>query len=137
MTVEAAAKEPAPIRALSIYFLAAPLFLVMDFSLSSPVRVLPIDDPLVKLLYYISLFLVGVFGLRRRFIASIGGLVDSALNAFLLVASVMMPLAASVESVMEGGQAHLPFTPLFFLNFFITAVVLVVAFNDSQRMIRP
>ncbi len=88
MTDTASRLPPGP-RLIEAYYLATPLFFLVDVFLSFPIRVSALADPGLRYLYYAFALGCGVASRVRPKVGPYVGLAESALNILLLILSVM------------------------------------------------
>jgi len=120
-------------RPLALYYLATPLFLVVDFLLGFNVRVSFLAAaPGLRIFYYAVCFGCGLLSLGRfRRFLPLAGLVECTLNIVLLVLSIMIPVISLPARVFAGEAICLPFTTTFFVNFLISTVFFLYAFYGN------
>ncbi len=97
---------PGP-RLIEAYYLATPLFFLVDVFLSFPIRVSALADPGLRYLYYAFALGCGVASRVRPKVGPYVGLAESSLNILLLILSVMLPIAQLPDRVF-AGEIHSP-----------------------------
>ncbi len=85
---------PGP-RLIQAYYLATPLFFLVDVFLSFPIRVSALADPGLRYLYYAFALGCGVATRVRPKVGPYVGLAESSLNILLLVLSTSTRPASS------------------------------------------
>ena len=90
------------------YYLATPLFVVLDFGFAMPIRAVGIESPGFRLAYYSGTFLVGWVMAARPPLAPWLAMGESAANLTLLMASVLVPVWSLQETLDAGAIAYLP-----------------------------
>lgn len=131
-------------RPVALYYLAAPLFAVVDFAGHVNLRVVFLaGQPELRIAYYLVCLALGAAMLRAdRRTATAVGLAECTVNLTLLAMSVMVPLADLPARVMDGGSATNPFTPLFLVNLVLSSAILLRLFytnplvRNSRRLDR-
>ncbi len=121
-------------RALQAYYLATPLFAVLDFAAGINVRVAFLDGgwPL-RLAYYAFAFVAGVAAARWPARAALVGLVESGANIALLVLGVGVRYLAAIDAAAaDAGLPAPPFDQLEVVNLLLSAVVLAVSYIGAQ-----
>ncbi len=101
MTDTASRLPPGP-RLIEAYYLATPLFFLVDVFLSFPIRVSALADPGLRYLYYAFALGCGVASRVRPKVGPYVGLAESSLNILLLILSVMLPIAQLPDRVFAG-----------------------------------
>jgi len=117
---------------LAAYYLATPLFVLLDVVLGAPIRVAGLDDPIHRGLYYGGLVLLGLLARARPATAPWVGMAESSVNIFLLILSVMLPIWGMSEVLLEGGTPPGPFDRVSVVNFLLSGTALVVSFHRNQ-----
>jgi hypothetical protein len=132
MAGEAGRLRPAVQTAALAWFLATPLFALVDLAFGLPVRVAGLDDPSHRLAYYGGCLLFGVAGWAwpRGLPALVIG--ESAANLTLLVVHTMLPVFTLSERVLAGDAVGAPVTPTAMANFLIIGSVLTWSIRRNQ-----
>ena len=117
-------------RPIAIYYLASPLFALLDFAFRVNLRVVFLaGHPELRVGSYLGCLVLGWAILRAsQRTAALVGLTECTFNLLLLTLSVMVPLADLPARVMDGGPATNPFTPLFVANLAISSAVFLRLF---------
>lgn len=120
-------------RPVVLYYLASPLFALLDFAFRMNLRVVFLaGHPELRLCYYLGCLALGWAILRASWrTAALVGLTECTFNLLLLTLSVMVPLADLPARVMDGGPATNPFTPLFVANLAISSAVFLRLFYTN------
>lgn len=118
---------------VAYYLVGTVAFAALDWILAAPIRATFLDRPQQRLVYYVALLGLGLLCRAKRQWAPLVGLGESAVNLFLVIASIMLPVFSLVDAVDAGGPMTLPFTTWTLLNVLITGSVLIVSFQQNQR----
>jgi hypothetical protein len=120
--------------AIAWYYLATPVFVLMDFVWGVNIRVSALDDtPALKYAYYALCLAFGGVTSMRPGLSSVVGVVESSLNVLLLVLGMMLPYYRMLETIAAGKDVTTnPYRPEMFVNFFLSAAVWVTAFYRSE-----
>ena len=111
------------------YYLATPLFVVLDFGFAMTIRAVGIESPGLRLAYYSGTFLVGWVMAARPPLAPWLAMGESAANLTLLMASVLVPVWSLQETLDAGAIADLPERVV---NLAVSGSVLVFSFYRNQ-----
>lgn len=114
------------------YYLATPLFALLDLALGFPVRVAGLADPLHRGLYYVALVLLGLALRRRPALAPWAGMAESVVNLFLLLLAILLPVWSAPDRILAGGDPGAVLPPARILNALVSGAVLVLAFHRHQ-----
>ncbi|QDU89471.1 hypothetical protein Pla175_28610 [Pirellulimonas nuda] len=111
------------------YYLATPLFLLLDVFGGTSIRVSALDGaPMLKYGYYGGCFLAGVLFYRHEVFSAAFGLLESVANIFLLIWSVMGPYYDAIKRAAEGEFIQPPMNIDHIINFVLVGAVLLVSF---------
>ena len=125
-------KSPGGETLLWAYYVATPLFAVLDFGFATPIRAVGIESPGLRLAYYGGTFIVGlVMGARPR-LAPWLAMGESAANLTLLMASVLVPVWSLQETLDVGQIGDLPERVV---NLAVSGSVLVFSFYRNQARV--
>jgi hypothetical protein len=116
-------------RLLTAYYLATPLFAVVDLGLSAPIRAVGVESPRLRLAYYAAVFALGWVMRARPGLAPWLAMGESALNLTLLILSVMLPIWSLAET---GGGAAIADLPERVVNLALSGTVLLFSFYGNQ-----
>ncbi len=120
-------------RALEGYYLAAPLFAVLDVVFDAPVRAAAIPDRRLRYAYYAATLACGVACHLRPRLAPHIGIGESSVNLLLLVLGVMLPIVQAPMVMLEGGTVDAGLDAAGLVNFALSGTVLVASFHWSRR----
>ncbi len=134
MTDTTPSLPPGP-RLIQAYYLATPLFFLVDVFLSFPIRVSALADPGLRYLYYAFALGCGVVSRVRPKAGPYVGLAESSLNILLLVLSVMLPIFQLPDRVFAGEPLPTPISGLTLANFVLSGGILVASFHVHQARI--
>ena len=117
-------------RLLRGYYLATPLFAVLDLGLHLPVRAVGIESPPLRLAYYAATFGIGFLMGARPAVAPWLAMGESAVNLTLLMAAVLIPIWTVTETMDPLAAADLPARVV---NLALTGSMLVYSFYRAQH----
>jgi hypothetical protein len=120
---------------IQAYYLATPLFWLLDVLFHAPIRVAALPQPGLRLLYYVFALGCGVLVRWRPRLTPFVGLAESSMNLLLLILSVLLPIFTLPTRVAEGAEISLPFGPAMLINFFLSGTLLVISFYRNQERI--
>ncbi|MEQ9398357.1 MAG: hypothetical protein RJQ04_04235 [Longimicrobiales bacterium] len=121
-----------PGGALAAYYLATPLFAVIDAGFGAPIRVAGIESPGVRWAYYAGLVALGFLCRARPSVAPWVGMGESAVNILLLILAVMLPIWSIPGEILSGGEVEGPFSRVSLANFVLSGGALVWSFHRNQ-----
>jgi hypothetical protein len=117
-------------RIILSYYLATPLFLLVDLFWHAPLRVAFIESTGLRFAYYGFCFLCGLMMWRKPASAPALGILECAVNLLLLMLSILLPIW-SVDAIAAG--AGLPEFGLARLaNVMLSGTMLVACFHARQ-----
>jgi hypothetical protein len=120
-------------RVLVSYYLATPLFALLDFRGGVDLRAAFLHDyPAVRLVFYAGLFALGLLASQRARLAPVIALLESGANIGLLVISIFAAYVNAVSGLAETGNLHNPFTPATIANICLSAVVLILSYPVAR-----
>ena len=114
---------------LRAYYLATPLFAVLDLGLRIPIRAAGVESVSLRLTYYAATFALGWVMTARPTLAPWLAMGESAANLTLLMAAVLVPIWSLPETLDVGTVADLPQRVV---NLALSGSVLVYSFYRSQ-----
>lgn len=117
-------------RLIAVYYLATPIFLVLDFALGFNVRTSFLDEaPLLKVLYYVLAFGCGAAVAKRPQQAGLIGLVESGANIALLVLGTGLTYLRMLDdAASETVASQAAFGPPEVINLVLSATILAVSY---------
>lgn len=128
-------------KSILIYYLATPVFLVLDVSFNWSFRASFLDSrPVLKYGYYLICFLLGLGILRSPGSAALIGLLESAVNIVMLALGVLVPMYDSIALLADdAATADVPVYSFSLVNFALTGTILLVSFyrNPLLRRSKP
>ncbi len=128
-------------RALSLAYLATPLFVLADVAAGWNVRIAPLDPfPRLKWGYYAALLGLGVWMRARPLLAPLLSLAESSVNVLMLVLGFFLPYYALAAGIGEGRDpGAFPFGARYVLNFILSGALACAAFyrNPLVRSAPP
>jgi hypothetical protein len=121
------------------YYLATPVFAMLDLALGLNLRVTFLGDaPALRLLYYGFAFGCGAAMAHWPGRTAIVGLIESGANIALLVIGVSLTYLRAVEQALsEVGPVAPPFGTPEIVNLVISALALSVSYIAAQARLRP
>lgn len=90
-------------RVITVYYLATPIFAVVDFAAHWPVRVAGLATPGWRWAYYAALMVLGLLCRAWPRWAPVVGMAESAANLLLLLLSILLPIWSLPDQVLAGG----------------------------------
>ena len=122
-------------RLLAVYYGPGTLlFWGMDIILSAPMRASFIGRPMWRVVYYLGLLGLGALCRWRPASAPLVGMIESAVNFFLVLLSILFPVWGLTDQVLAGDPASevgLPFTTWTIMNALLSGAVFAFAFQRS------
>ena len=124
-------------RWLSIYLVAGTVvFAVLDWLIHAPIRAAFLGRPGHRLMYYAALVGLGLLVRSRPHLGPVVGMAESAVNVFLVVLSIMLPVLALSDQVAAGGPIGTGLTTWGILGALFAGLVFVFSFHRSQHAMR-
>ena len=118
-------------RLLRLYYLATPVFFLLDVVLHAPVRAAFLPDPAQRWAYYGFCLGCGLLTWARPHWTRPVVFFESCVNLLLLCLSVLLPIWLLVDTL--DTTAELPaFGPIRLVNLVLSATVLLLAFYRTQ-----
>lgn len=115
------------------YYLATPVFVLTDVVWGINIRIMALDHlSLLKYVYYALCLGCGVLAAARPSLAPVVAQGESSVNLGLVVITIPVAYIRVLDSIVGGKDAINPFTPLFFVNFALSAVVAYTAHVRHQ-----
>lgn len=118
-------------RLLRIYYLATPVFFLIDLVFHAPVRAAFLSAPEQRWAYYAFCLACGVTARARPTLTGPIAFSESCVNLLLLALSVLLPIWSLVDTI-ETTAGPPPFGPARFANFMLSAAILLLAFYRNQ-----
>jgi len=123
-----------PRRWIAAYYLASPVFALLDLGLGLNIRLAALEGlTILRVGYYLVCLSLGVLAWMRPRLEPLTALGESAVNLVLLFAGMMAAYAGMLDSVLQGDLIN-PFTPTYVFNFGLSGGVMVTGFH--ARMAR-
>ena len=116
-----------------IYYLGTPLFMLIDYLLGFPMRAAGIEEPGLRLLYYLFCIACAVACYIAPTRSALLALTESSINIFLLIYSVMGPVVNLGSMVASSEPMPEIITPAGLINFFIVGTILVFGFHSATH----
>ena len=93
------------------YYLASPLFFLVDLWWGLEVRASFIPDPTKRFFYYVLLSGLGLLAYFRPRTAPWVALCECSLNLLLIMLWILMPIYSLAEGGLDQGAVGVPYTP--------------------------
>ena len=117
---------------LTSYYLATPLFALLDLAVGASVRVSALQSSGHRLAYYGALFLLGLLCRFRPRAAPLVGMLESSLNLFLLLLGILLPIWSLPDVVAAGGSLQAGLDGLSAANALLVGGALVLSFHRNR-----
>jgi hypothetical protein len=118
-------------RIILAYYLATPLFLLVDLLWHAPLRVAFIQSGSTRLAYYAFCFVCGLVMWRKPLVAPLLGILESAVNFLLVLLSILLPLWSAVDAI-EAGAGLPEFGLARITNVMLAGGMLAAGFHARQ-----
>ena len=110
------------------FYLASPLFFLLDFAFGWDIRISFLDQNTAwKLAYYLFCFSVGILMWRWDVLKPILGIVEGGINILLLTLSVLLPYYQAIDAISSGEQITNPLDSGTLINYLLTGVFLIIS----------
>lgn len=120
---------------LRIYFYLTPAFFILDSVWEQTFRVAGLDNPSLRYAYYGLCIICAVFCYLNHKLSIPLTLIESAVNMFILLASVMVPIyTAGLDLENNINQVGLTIQKL--INFLLMGSLIVYSFHAAQSELR-
>lgn len=123
---------PPSVRWIAGYYLATPLFAVVDVALGFPLRVAPLLPQQGRLAWYAAAFALGLLARARPAATPWVGMLESASNLTLLLLSIYLP----IWSLPLAGPSDVPMqvglTPAGAANALLSGLAMVASFRQHE-----
>jgi hypothetical protein len=120
-------------RVLRAWYLATPLFAVLDLILGLNVRVTFLDSTVARLAYYAFAFGCGLAVLRWPRRAGLVGLLESSGNIVWLILGVGAQYLAALDAALAEDLARASvFSTAEVVNLLVSAAILIVSYIAAQ-----
>jgi len=115
------------------YYLATPVFALVDLGLGFPVRVAAVLEPFHRMVYYAVLMALGLVVRVRPRLAPWVGMGESVTALILLLLSVLLPIWSLPDGLAAPGATPAAgLNPAGAVNALVVGSALVVAFQRHQ-----
>ncbi len=118
---------------VTLYYLATPLFALLDLGFGVPVRVAGLHDPEHRAIYYALVIVAGLACWVRPAASPWVGMLESVVNLFLLMLAVLLPIWSLPDALAAGGELPAPLTGLALGNVALSGTVLALSFQRYRR----
>ena len=116
---------------LRAYYLATPVFFVIDLVFHAPVRAAALPQPGQRWAYYGFCLACGLVARAHPLWTRPIAFTESCINLLLLALSVMLPIWSLVDT-LETAAGPPAFGPARMANFMLSAAILLLAFYRTQ-----
>lgn len=123
------------VRGLAAYYLATPVFLVLDLALGWPVRAAGIEDVAWRTGYYGVLLALGFVCRRWPSSTPFVGMGESTVNLLLLMLAVLLPIWSAGDVILAGGEPDTGLILARTVNLLLAGSVLVWSFQRSASRV--
>jgi hypothetical protein len=121
-----------PLRWLTGYYLATPLFAAVDLALGFPLRVAPLLPQGGRLAWYAGAFALGVLARARPAATPWVGMLESASNLTLLLLSILLPIWSFPLAGPSEVPAQVGLTPAGAANALVSGLAMVASFHQHE-----
>ena len=127
------ASLPGAARLVFGYYLATPLFALLDFGFGINVRAAFLDgQPLLKVAWYALALVCALAMARWPGRAGLVGLAESGANIALLVIGTMTAYLGAVDAALSDSVMEPPFSPADAVNLVVSSGALIVSYIAAQ-----
>ncbi len=120
---------------LVLYYLATPLFAVLDAVAGWPVRVAALPGGGWRWFWYLVLLLLGLLCRARPRWTPLVGMTESSVNLTFLFLSILLPIWGMPAGDLESA-GPVDFGPVRIVNVLLSGGALILAFHRSQWELR-
>ena len=120
-------------RVLEVYYLATPLFFLVDLVWQAPIRVAGIESQSWRYAYYAALVAFVILGRARPALRPLIGLTESSINLLLLILSIMLPIWGMADLVFTDQPVPPLFPPAKLWNFVLVAPMVVISIKLNEH----
>ena len=117
---------------LTAYYLATPLFAVLDGVAGVPIRISALQLPAHRFAYYGVVFLLGMLCRARPRFAPWVGMLESSANLLLLLLGILLPIWSLPDAVAAGGSLQAGLDGMSAANALLVGGMLVLAFHRNR-----
>lgn len=130
------AKLTPGLRLVLAYYLASPLFWLLDATIGWHFRVAFLEDPNWKSLYYSSLLVCALLCYLRPAWTALFALVESAVSIMIHLISFMLPIFTLSATVLEGKPQPTALSVEHVMNFVFAGLVMILSFRAAVASLR-
>lgn len=132
----AAARLSGPARLVFGYYLATPLFALLDLGFGINVRAAFLDgQPVLKLAWYALAIACAAAMARWPGRAGLVGLAESGATIALLVIGTMTAYFGAVDAALTESTPDAPFSPADTMNLVVSSAALIVSYIAAQARV--
>lgn len=123
-----------PHKLFRIYYIATPLFLLLEIMMATKLRaMIPDDYGNLYYLYYALCFVLGGFVFTRGLAALFFAVIESGINLFILFASVMIPV---FNIASDPANVSFRFGVPQLINFLLVGSILIYGLQSVLHVMR-
>lgn len=119
------------LRLVLVYYLASPLFWLLQLLFGWQIRVAFWEDPKWNALYYCVLMLCAIAVYMRPAWLAVVALIESAGNIVLHILSFAIPLFTLSDSVLQGNPATPDFSAAHIIGFLLAGLCMSLSFQTA------
>jgi len=121
-------------KVLLWFYLATPVFFLLDILFQWDVRVSFLDDNIGwKTLYYIFCFGIGYMMWKIPSLEYVFGIIEGGVNMLLLTLSVMLPYYAAIDAISSGSEVSNPLNTFSVINYIISGIFLLISIELRKK----
>ena len=110
------------------FYLATPLFLLIDSLLGWNIRISSLDNyPGWKMVYYLFLLCIGLLMWKWRVLEPVLGMIEGGVNMLLLTLSVLLPYYAAIDAISSGQAIETPLDAFSIINYLVSGLFLFIS----------
>ncbi len=110
------------------FYLATPLFLLLDSLLGWNIRIASLDNyPGWKMLYYLFCLCIGLLMWKWQILEPVLGMVEGGVNMLLLTLSVLLPYYEAIDALSSGESVQTPLDSFSIINYLVSGLFLLIS----------
>jgi hypothetical protein len=119
-----------------VYYLATPLFALLDFGFGVNMRAVFVESDLLRALYYLVPLACGLVGWKRPELATRLGMAESGFSLACIIIGVWLAVFGVSEAMDEGRALSPIFTTAGMINVALSGGVLALSFYGNQAALK-